>query len=206
VCEDAEERFDRPIIVTANRWQLDACEQNEASMKVKVICSVSESLQFLADPQARLTWARKEANGAGGRPVIWITTSPMAWRGQLVAQYRERSVLLTMIGAALLLFWGAGRRLALASELRDALRRPGEANPPRHAELLLFWFLGRRSRSLPGDLGEEYLSMLEKGIAFRIANRWYRWQVFHSIAPLLTGRLRSLIDFRARSSFLPPRG
>lgn len=204
-CEEADERLGKPIIVTNNRSQLRACEDKKSWTNINVICSVMESLQFLAEPEARRTWARQEARDSKGRSIIWITTRPMAWRGQLVAEYRERSLLLSALVAVFAFLFWAGKRLRVARALRAASHGPDEPDLPPNAELLIYWILGRQSRSLPGDLSEEYASMLDRDISRAAANRWYRWQVFHSIAPMIGGRLETMLEFRFRSRFLPPK-
>jgi hypothetical protein len=58
--------------------------------------------------------------------------------------------------------------------------------PPRWAECLLYLLLEKRARDhLPGDLEEEFRTVMRPKFGERYARRWYCFQVLRSLWPLL---------------------
>jgi len=107
--------------------------------------------------------------------MIWIASTPMAWR-----QYWFRA-------SQWMMFWLVSPVLRCADVQRAthasgfAWRPPvtvRRTEVPRKAELLLHWALGKRCRSLPGDLSEEYAWMLESGSSRKQADHWYDGRSF----------------------------
>ncbi|HEV3198776.1 MAG TPA: hypothetical protein VGZ73_12740 [Bryobacteraceae bacterium] len=173
--------------MTTTRAGLRDCAVGSVWRPIKVTCALEEPLSFLADDVARRTWARRESMDA-----IWMTSRSMAWRDHLIAEHRNwMAVGLALSGIVTLLIFSA-RRARYAFSMRAACHGAGEPGLPRNAELLLHWVLGRDCRSLPGDLSEEYSQKLENGFSRREADHWYRWQVFHSIAPVTARRVESI--------------
>jgi hypothetical protein len=135
-----------------------------------------------------------------------MTSQPMAWQDHLVSEHRQWMTrwLALFAGSALLIFNAQRTRLAL--RWRAACHGPGEPDVPHNAELLLHWALGERCRSLPGDLSEEYAWKLDNGFSRREADLWYRWQVFHSIAPVAARTVESIVTRRLRRGLFTRRG
>jgi hypothetical protein len=162
-----------------------------------VVCALEEPLGFLADAGAQRTWARHENGG-----VIWMTAQSMAWNDHLVVEHRQWMMLGLFLSATAAFLLFAVRRTRYAFSMLVDCHGPEEPDLPRNAELLLHWVLGRNCRSLPGDLSEEYLQKLDNGCPVTEANRWYRWQVFHSIVPMTARRIEAtLTSGFARDAF-----
>jgi hypothetical protein len=187
VCRVAPLPEHRIFMITTTRTELQDCAAATAVRPANVTCALEEPLDFLADARAARTWARRDSGTA-----IWLTSRPLAWHGFLIAEHRGRLGLGFLLIALVCGGWLAVRRARLAWLARTACHGAGEPEVPVGAELLLHWVLGRRCRSLPGDLSEEYASQIEGGSSIREANRWYRWQVFHSIAPMAARRVESV--------------
>ena len=64
---------------------------------------------------------------------------------------------------------------------------------PRWAENLLRWSILRGGREhIPGDLEEEFHTVVFPARGWSAARRWYIWQVMKSIGPLLVHELLDL--------------
>ena len=188
VCRIAPLPAHRILIMTATRTDFRDCAAGSVWRPSNVLCALEEPLGFLADADARRTWARRER-----MDVIWTTSRSMAWQDHLVAEHRQWMTLGLLFSAIVALLFFGVQRARFAFSMRAACHGPGEPDLPRNAELLLHWALGRNCRSLPGDLGEEYLQKLDDGCSLEGANKWYRWQVFHSIAPVTARRVESIV-------------
>jgi hypothetical protein len=177
------------VVVTAKtRAELGGCDAARVWRPANVICFLDEPLGFLADSEARRTWARRESGG-----IIWTTSAPMAWQDHLVSQHRQWMMLGLFVPATLLVLVLAVQRTGYAFSMRATRRAEEELGLPANAEFLLHWVLGRSCRSLPGDLSQEYLDLLDAKLSRTEADRWYRWQVFHSIAPVMARRIESIL-------------
>jgi hypothetical protein len=203
VCRIAPLPAHRIAIIAKTRSELNGCRAGfgSESRPVNVICVSEEPLDFLADAKASRTWARREDN-----EVIWITSGSMAWREYLVSEHRQWMMLGLMLTAASALLVVSAQRTRQAFAWRAACHFSGEPDVPPAAEFVLHWALGRRCRSLPGDLNEEYAWMLENGISRKQADQWYRWQVFHSIAPVTTRRVEAMLAGGFWRGLFTPRG
>jgi hypothetical protein len=70
------------------------------------------------------------------------------------------------------------------------LKSNSRFQPPRAGEFLLYFFLPRKDRrTIPGDLCEEYFTIMVPKFGERVARIWYWKQVLSSIWPVLSGRL-----------------
>jgi hypothetical protein len=68
--------------------------------------------------------------------------------------------------------------------------------PPKAAEKFLYFLLPRRVReNIPGDLEEEYRTIILPKFGPGYAKRWYWMQVVNSLVPILWGQLIRLIRF-----------
>lgn len=68
-----------------------------------------------------------------------------------------------------------------------------DVSPPSQFEGALYFFLPREVRqSLPGDLREEYQTIILPKFGRRFADRWYRWQVMTSIGSMLLRRVAKI--------------
>lgn len=179
VCLKAGLPVGRVALMMSAREMFAACVAQRKWLPDRVQCVLDEPLRVFADEKAGRTWARREQE-----QVIWMTTQPLAWNDRLVGE--ERRIVLILM-TLVVLAAGLGKlvsRTRYALVARDGCRGPGEPELPQLAELLLHWFLGKRCRSAPGDLSEEYVTKLEAGWSRNDADAWYRWQVLHSVAPL----------------------
>jgi hypothetical protein len=187
VCRIAPLPVHRVLLMAATRAELSHCWANADSRRVSA-CVLDEPLGLLADPKAARTWARRE-----GGEAIWLTSRPMAWQEHLIAEHRQWMTLSLLFPTIAAFFVFGVRRTRYAFSMCAASRSPGDPDLPRNAELALHWVLGRRCHSLPGDLSEEYSGKLENGFPPQEADRWYRWQVFHSIAPVAARRIQAAL-------------
>jgi hypothetical protein len=144
---------------------------------------------MLADQRAPRTWARRE-NGE----MIWMTSRSMAWQEHLISEHRQWMMLGLLLPAAAAFLLFCARRTQYAFSMCAASHGPGEPDVPRNADLLLHWALGRHCHSLPGDLSQEYVGKLANGFSRSDADRWYWWQVFHSIAHVTARRIESALS------------
>jgi hypothetical protein len=201
VCRIAPLPAHRIIVVTTTRAELSDCNTGIAWKPAQVICALEEPLRFLADSRARRTWARREATD-----VIWTTSRAMAWQDHLVWEHRQWMFEALIVPTGIFALLLGVRRTRRAFIWRAACHAPGEPVVPRNAELLLHWLLGQRCRSLPGDLSQEYALKLENGFPRREANLWYRWQIFHSIAPVIARRVEWALKGKVRRDWFVRRG
>jgi hypothetical protein len=188
VCRIVRSPSHRILIMAATRGELNGCKLEGVWKPANVICVLEEPLSMLADARTPRTWARRESMDG-----IWMTSRPMAWQDHLVSEHREWIMLTLVLPATALLVLFGAQRTRQAFVWRAACHGPEEPDVPRHAELLLHYVLGQRCRSLPGDLSEEYALRLQNGSSRREADLWYRWQVFHSIAPVAARRVESAL-------------
>lgn len=73
---------------------------------------------------------------------------------------------------------------------------PGDVgyDPPQLAEKILYFVLAKKARqSLPGDLQEEYRTIILPKFGKKYADLWYWKQVIFSIGPLLESLVRATI-------------
>ena len=71
-----------------------------------------------------------------------------------------------------------------------------ESSPPKNAEYLLYLLLPKSERDyIPGDLIEEYNTIIQPKFGKRRAMLWYWKQVISSIGPILWSRLKRLSVF-----------
>ena len=189
VCRVIQPSLGKIIVVTRTRTGLAECMKRDQWTPSSLDCALDEPLRYLANPYERRTWARRQAGERQSEEAIWMSAGPLAWQDHLVVEHRQLMVLFLGI---LLAFYFAAARLRLAIHLRAACHAGDEPVPPPTAELFLHAVLGRRSRSLPGDLSEEYAVRLESQDK-RSTDRWYRWQVLHSLVPVMSRRLEIFI-------------
>jgi hypothetical protein len=187
VCRVAPLPAHRILVMVGTRAELNDCKVDGSSKSVSA-CVLEEPIGLLADAGAPRTWARRES-----REAIWLTSISMAWNDHLIAEHRQRMMLSSLLISGVALLFIAAWRTRQAWAWRDACHRLGGPNVPGTTELLLHWVLGRGCRSLPGDLGEEYAARIEDGFSVAAAKRWYRWQVFHSVAPVAARRVESAL-------------
>jgi hypothetical protein len=92
--------------------------------------------------------------------------------------------------------WRAVEKIAaLRSDLRTA--------PPRFAHYILYLFLAKKDReSLPGDLEEEYLTVVLPAFGPRRAKVWYCTQVLASVGPIMVNAIRKAFKWAATASGL----
>jgi len=70
------------------------------------------------------------------------------------------------------------------------------AAPPKTAEYLLYLLLSREDReAMPGDLEEEYWTVILPKFGSRRAKFWYCCQVARSVGPILIGALDQTVDW-----------
>ena len=70
----------------------------------------------------------------------------------------------------------------------------GRSEPPKWGEYLLYFFLPKKDREhIPGDLAEEYNTILVPKFGLASARRWYWKQVFTSVWPVVGPRLGGLL-------------
>ncbi len=185
----AGDRLWVPVCRIMHRTGLAECMKRDTWTPSNLDCALDEPLRYLADPNQGRTWARRQAGLRQSDDAIWMSSQPLAWQAHLVAEHRQ---LLALFLGMLTAFYFVAVRLRLAIHLRTACHGEDEPETPPAAELFLHAVLGRRSRSLPGDLSEEYavrLASENKGET----DRWYRWQVLHSVLPVVAQRLESLL-------------
>lgn len=97
-------------------------------------------------------------------------------------------------------FLAQGRRSYQLEQTRPShnLRLRGEKRatpmePPRSAEALLYFFLPQRDRdTVPGDLVEEYVTIIFPKFGLRFARAWYWKQVLCSVLVLASRQLAKL--------------
>jgi hypothetical protein len=189
VCSVKQPSLGKIIVVTRTRTGLSECKKRDLWTPSSLDCALDEPLRYLADPNEGRTWARRQAGSRQSEEAIWMSSRPLAWQDHLVAEHRQWMTLFLGILTTLYL---VAVRLRLAIHLQAACHGEGEPEPPRGSELFLHAVLGRRSRSLPGDLSEEYAVRLKAGNK-READRWYRWQVLNSAMPVVARRLECFI-------------
>jgi len=189
------------VLVTKTRTELGHCEEASIWRPASVICAMEEPLGFLANARAARTSARREIG-----EMIWMTSQPMAWQDHLVVEHRERFLLGIFGSVALVLLFFGILRLRYASLTRESCHAADEPELPRNTELLLHWVLGRGCRSLPGDLSEEYVLKLESGLSLKEAHQWYRWQVMHSVAPVVARGIELAFRLGSRRNPFARRG
>jgi hypothetical protein len=156
-------------------------------------CALDEPLRFLANPADRRTWARIKS-GDREMPSIWITGAPLAWNEDLVSEHRSRLLFWLALFSGAWIVWNSGTRVRVSLAARGIEKRAGCPDVPAGAEFLLHYLLGEHFSSLPGDLGEEYLSKRELGTSKSEADRWYRQQVRLSVTPLLARRFQDFFE------------
>jgi hypothetical protein len=193
VCRIATLPPHRIAIVSLNRQEFSLCSARSAYRATNVLCVVQENLGFLADLKAPRTFARREQDGR-----IWVTSSALSWEGHLVAEHRRRGAWALLAALAVGACVAVARRTARACAWRRACHPADDpaVRVPAACELLLHFVLDGRCRSLPGDLSQEYLALLDSGRSLREAGRWYRWQVFHSTATMLARFAESALGCR----------
>jgi hypothetical protein len=188
VCRVAPLPDHRIIILTKSRPELHDCSAGDPWRPSNVICVLEERLGFLFDSRAQRSRARRE-----DKELIWVTSQSMAWENHLVSEHRNWMLLAFLMFATAALFSFAAVRTRQAFAWRAACHLSDAPDVPRRAELLLHWVIGRRCSSLPGDLSEEYTWKIENGCSRKEADLWYRWQVFQSVAPVLSRRAEKVL-------------
>jgi hypothetical protein len=82
-------------------------------------------------------------------------------------------------------------QLGLFEEDPSILMQP--PSPPKFADYLLYFFLSKHDReNIPGDLAEEYETIILPDFGLRAAKVWYWKQVICSIWPIVAPRLKRL--------------
>jgi hypothetical protein len=194
VCRVTEAPPTQVTVVSSDRQSWSTClERRRIPYATGFDCALDEPLRFLASPGDRRTWARIKA-GDRETPSIWISGAPLAWNEKLVAEHRSRLSFWLALLSSLWVVWNSSSRVRLSLAAHRVEKRAGSPDVPAHAEFVLHCLLGGHFTSLPGDLGEEYLSKRGSGARKSEADRWYCQQVFLSVAPLLASRLEALAE------------
>jgi len=184
ICRRAELPANRILIVSTARDEYQLCdEQLHYPLIVRpanVTCILREELQSLADPQRLHTFGRLDAANT-----IWISSSELAWQGNLEREHRALvSLVIALLMAGWMVPWVARRSLAAA-----ALQTSGES-PSRFLEYLLYLAGLAAAAPIAGDLREEFVDEIEPAFGAKEARRWYRRQVFTSLKGLVSIQLR----------------
>jgi hypothetical protein len=184
ICRRAELPRNRILIVSTARDEYQLCdEQLHYPLIVRpsnVTCILQEDLRTLADPQRLHTFGRFDAANT-----IWISSSEVAWNGNLEREHRALvSLVIALLMAGWIVPWVARRSLAAA-----ALQTSGEF-PSRVLEFLLYLAGLAAAAPIAGDLREEYVDEIEPAFGPKAARRWYRRQVFTSLKGLVSIQLR----------------
>jgi len=186
----------RVIVVEQTRAGFAACRE-QLSHQTIAACSLEETLAFLADAKLARSVARLKLSDSGGRPVIWITSQPLAWGDNLVKEHRFY-LMLAMSSLALCWLMAVTVRHARFTYGQClAMRRIDGPNVPRWPEFWLLFILPPYASSLPVDYRDEYEERLETDGEAE-AGRWYRTMVYASSRELIVMRLRRLIPLPIR--------
>jgi hypothetical protein len=105
----------------------------------------------------------------------------------------EINEILNGLGLQLGMSLDAQGRWVMARPMFQMQAGPGDAAPPRRAEFLLYFVLPTEDREcIPGDLAEEYATIILPKFGPRRAKVWYWKQVVCSMWPLIRPRLKGL--------------
>jgi hypothetical protein len=91
-----------------------------------------------------------------------------------------------------------GLSLGMRVDSGGRLHSPNTETPPKKAEYLLYYLLTKRDReSIPGDLEEEYRTVIVPKFGPQYARIWYWKQVICSVWPIIGCRLRRIVSIGA---------
>jgi hypothetical protein len=190
VCRVPELPSGKVTVVITRRSELESCANRWTPSNMH--CSLDEPLRYLADPDQKHTWARREVLDKYNRETIWISSRPMAWQGWLFIEYQNRIqfFLVSLLGLLLIILVTFTLRQAIREQ--HNIHQEGEPKPPRLAELMLLSMATPRP-AMVGDVNQEYSEMLELGYHRKAADQWYRLQVLRSVFPLVMHSFKRLI-------------
>jgi hypothetical protein len=87
-----------------------------------------------------------------------------------------------------------GLSLGMRVDSDGRLYSPDAETPPKKAEYLLYYLLTKPDReSIPGDLEEEYRTIIVPKFGPQYARIWYWKQVILSVWPIIGSRLRRIV-------------
>jgi hypothetical protein len=190
-CREQPWSMGRVMVVQSSRGGFQAC-RDQLSRQPNAGCALEERLAFLSDAAAARSVARVKIPDPRGRPVIWVTSQPLAWGDALVALHRFYFVmtLFTLTFSGMLGMLGRHARYTYGC-LRN-MRIAGSA-PPAWAEFWLLFVLPPYAQSLPVDYRDEYEERLKSQGPAHAAN-WYQQNVYSSLLDLIRMRLQRIFQ------------
>lgn len=186
-CREQPWNMGRVMVVQSSRAGFQAC-RDQLSRQPMAGCALEERLAFLSNAAAARSVARVKMPDSRGRPIIWITSQPLAWGDALIALHRLYVVmtLCTLTFSSILGMLGFHAQSTYGS-LRS-LRGAGAA-PPAWAEFWLLFVLPPYARSLPVDFRDGYEERLNSQGSAHAAS-WFQQNVYASLRDLIWMRLR----------------
>jgi hypothetical protein len=162
----------------------------------------AKTLNIIANRSATHTEANSDGRPAVSSPPVPLPESIVYWRDIPIYGFDKEGAFLVGPGG----LWGMGIFVVAyfvyqlgwpgVRHLGTAFRRKSSPdNVPRVGEALLFFFLPKKERdTLPGDLEEEYRTVIVPKFGFRVARAWYWWQAVSSVGPVLRRRAAKLVS------------
>ena len=195
-CRDQPWVMGRVMVVQSSRAGFQSC-RDQLSRQSMAGCALEERLTFLSNATAARSIARVKIPDFQGRPVIWVTSQPLAWGDALIALHRLYIVmtLFALMFSAMLGVVGLHARSTYGS-LRS-MHAAGPA-PPAWAEFWLLFVLPPYARSLPVDYRDEYEERL-KSHGPADAASWYQSNVYASLRDLIWMHLHKFFLTRRRA-------
>jgi hypothetical protein len=181
VCRKAEPPLGKVAVKTDRAESFRHCvEEMKLNRWGVAQCWLDPAVSFLEKPREPRTFARVTVADIQGGEVVWITSEPLAWEGNLRLQHRLWMLLSMAVGGSFWLLRLSRRQWIEAGFLQQSLG-VADVQPPMQLERLLLCILP--AFNVPqevDDLREAYAEMLStEGLAS--ANHWYRWQVRQSL-------------------------
>ena len=103
-------------------------------------------------------------------------------------------LMLVIFGRLLWSVWGLASKIGKV-RVAVSFHQAQTVSVPKLGEFLLYLFLSKEQReSLPGDLEEEFITVIVPKFGLRQAKLWYWSQVLRSIGPLLTRQVVKLVS------------
>ncbi len=195
-CREQPWSMGRVMVVQSSRAGFQAC-RNQLSRQSNASCALEERLAFLSNGAAARSVARVKIPDSRGRPVIWVTSQPLAWGDELVALHRFYLLITLFILTFSGMLGMLGRH---ARSTYGSLRNMPTAGsaPPAWAEFWLLFVLPPYAQSLPVDYRDEFEERLKSQGPASAAN-WYQKNVYSSLLDLITMRLQQIFQLGRRA-------